>query len=85
MATASTPTTHYGKKLVGPFSGDQKPDKDGLFPRVSPKTGALLFAWYSRANGWSKYASCPARALELKGTRSRHPRLRWYGFTKTGN
>lgn len=83
MATV-TPATFHGKKLVGPFDGGLKPaNGPGLYARRNPKTGHLVMAnWNGRT--WSKFATTPERARELAGRRSRHDRLTWFGFTKTG-
>lgn len=83
MPSVSTPRTHYGKTLVGPFSGSAKPTRDGLYIRVSPKSGNLVFSHYSARDGWSAYATCPERAMELRRKRTRKPVNTWYGFART--
>lgn len=77
---ASTP-------LVGPFPGTQKPTQEGLFVRVSKKTGQKVWAYYTKSFGrayWGLYADTKERALACKHKRSKKS-LDWYGTTEAAS
>lgn len=78
----TTVTTHYGHTLVGPFKPEVKPVRSGLYVRKSHKTGDLCFAWYDTDHGWSKFATDPKRAEELRHSRASRKSLPWYGFAE---
>lgn len=71
-----------GATLVGPFDGNAKPVRSGLYLRVSQATGQKVWAYFStKTRAWGLYADSPARALERKNKRSKK-RLSWFGTTQ---
>ncbi len=76
------PTTFFGRTLVGPFPADERPERSGLYPRVSPKTGTLNFAWYdARSDRWALFTTEPEDAMRKarQGKWSKKA-CSWYGF-----
>jgi len=68
--------------IVGPFNGDQRPVRDGLYLRSSKDTGAACYAQYSsRAGTWGLYSDSKAGAERRAGKRSRK-QLQWFGLRK---
>lgn len=64
--------------IIGPFRGNQAPVRSGVYVRVSPKTGAGVFAHWDNTRGrWGLYADTPERALARKNKFSKKD-LPWY-------
>lgn len=66
---------------VGPFPPGVKPvNGPGMFKRVSPKTGELVWAYWD-GRQWGKFSSDFDRAAHKAHKRSRR-QLWWYGKAK---
>ncbi len=64
--------------VIGPFKPDQLPVRSGLYVRVSPKTGAGVYAHYDHGRRrWGLYADSPERALARRNKFSKK-QLPWY-------
>lgn len=75
-------STFHGHPLVGPFPGRVSPTNGpGLYARRSPRSHHLAMAWWD-GRRWSKFATTPERALEIKHRPSKFQSLEWFGFTK---
>lgn len=67
------------EKLVGPFK-DNPPVRDGVYARISSKTGEVVFANFVYGQ-WKKYSSTIEGALG-KVSSTRYLGLPWYGVVE---
>lgn len=68
---------------IGPFPGNQKPVRKGLYLRESPDTGLWVWAYWD--GQWYGYADTSERAASKykRGKRSKYASLRWYAKPKS--
>ena len=65
----------------GPFSGDQRPVRSGVYPRKTPETGSSGWSYYNaKTKVWGVYVRCPGQAYERRRRPSRYQRLPWYAL-----
>ena len=66
----------------GPFSGDQRPVRSGLYMRTAPTTAALT-AWShfnARTKIWSIFRGSQGKAYSSRDLPSAYQRLPWYAL-----
>ncbi len=66
-------------KIVGPFNANEAPiaGRDGLYLRVSTKTGQIV--WAHRSAHWAPFSTSPERATAKRLRRSKHACV-WFGY-----
>ena len=69
----------YLANAVGPILGTKKPVRSGLYLRVSPKTGQLVWSVYE--GRWYGYSDSKtgAQSKRRRNKRSKYQTQDWYG------
>lgn len=66
-------------KLTVQYPGEEKPGREGVYARISAKTGEIVFAYYRPGFGWGKYSDTIAHAVNKQNRYSRYQALPWLG------
>jgi hypothetical protein len=62
--------------------GDIKPEREGVYERISPKKDRCYSYWNALFSFWGCYVSTPENAVTYKNMVSSEQTLPWRGFTE---
>lgn len=66
---------------VGPFPGNKKPARPGMYVRISPHKRNRVWSWWD-GRQWGMFGTNQLRAIERRHKRSKNQSLQWIGRDK---